>query len=306
MSAAAAKLEERCREGTDVAALADALFDAALCGIKALTDRWLGEINARVAQEPSLGALGKAMHRLLPLWHGDVLFDMRGSTELGKVLASCFDRALWLYEGIQGATAELDESHVKAVLAIRELIRHGPPDLAAMHSRAHAVCERRSVDPDAPPALRGAALGLLWSTRPDDGGGDEQRAIAALKASSRSTTIGDFLAGLFILAREEVLHSSALLNAIDQALTTMMRDDFLVGLPAVRQAFSYFPPRERLTIAEGVLARFEAEGGKKMDPRELMHLPIDARQVQRGAHVDKDAHDMAKRYGLLDKQDEDH
>jgi len=307
VSAAAAKIEERCRDAADVSVLADALFDAALCGIRTLTDRWLAEIATRVAQEPSLGALGKAMMRLLPLWHGDVLFDMRGSSELGKILAACFDRALWLFEGIQGPEAELDQGHVNAVYAIRELVRHGPPDVVAMHARAHAVCERRVADADAPPALRGAALGLLWSTRPDEvpasGGpvGDEARAIAALKASSRSTTVGDFLGGLFILAREEVLHSSALLGAIDSALTTMIRDDFLIALPSVRQAFSFFPPRERLTIAEGVLARFEEEGGKRIDPRELMHLPVDAGQVQRGNAIDKAAHEVAKRFGLLDQ-----
>ena len=301
IAAAGAKLEERCRDAQDVSILADALFDAALCGIRTLTDRWLLEISQRVAQEPNLGALGKAMHRLLPLYGGDVLYDMRGSTELGKVLSTCFDRALWLFEGIQGPDAELDEGHVFAVHAIRELIRHGPPEIAAMHSRAHAVCERRVADAEAPPALRGAALGLLWSTRPDEGGADEQRAINALKASSRPTTVGDFLAGLFILAREEVLHSAGLLGAIDGALSQMIKDDFMIALPAVRQAFSYFPPRERLTIAEGVLARFEAEGGKKIDPRELLHAPVDDGQVQRGIAIDKAASELAKRYGLEDK-----
>jgi hypothetical protein len=230
-----------------------------------------------------------------------VLFDMRGSAELGKVLTACFDRALWLYEGIQGPTAELDESHVQAVHAIRELIRHGPPEVAAMHARAHAVCERRVADADAPPALRGAALGLLWSTRPDESGSDEQRAITALKASSRPTTVGDFLAGLFILAREEVLHSEALLGAIDTAMTTMNRDDFMISLPAVRQAFSFFPPRERLTIAEGVLARMEQETGQKADPRDLLKAPMAAEQVQRGMRTDKAAAELARRYGLLDE-----
>ncbi len=303
VSAAGAKLEERCRDAQDVSILADALFDAALCGIRTLTDRWLREIAGRVSQEPNLSALGKAMHRLLPLWHGDLLYDMRGSAELGKVLSTCFDRALWLFEGIQGPDAELDEGHVYAVHATRELIRHGPPEIAGMHARAHSVCERRVSDAEAPPALRGAALGLLWSTRPDENGGDEQRAITALKASSRATTVGDFLAGLFILAREEVLHSAQLLGAIDTALTTMVKDDFMIALPAVRQAFSYFPPRERLTIAEGVLARFAIEGAERVDPRELLHAPIDAGQVQRGVRIDKAASELAKRFGLGDSQD---
>jgi hypothetical protein len=298
VAAAGAKLEERCRDASaNVAVLADALFDAALCGIRALTERWLGEIASKVAHEPALEALGKAMHRLLPLWHGDVLFDMRGSNELGAVLTACFDRALWLFEGVQGKEAELDEGHVGAVAAIRELIRHGPPDIAAMHARAHAVCERRIVDAETPPALRGAALGLLWSTRPQEA--DEARAVSVLKASARSTTVGDFLAGLFMLAREEVMRSTELLAAIDTALTTMVRDEFMIALPAVRQAFSYFPPRERLTIAEGVLARFAKEG-ERFDPHALLSTPIDARQVQRGAAIDKAAAEVAKRYGVDD------
>ncbi len=298
VSAAGAKLEERCREDGNVAVLADALFDAALCGIHALTGRWLGEIAKKVSQEPSLAALGGAMHRLLPLWHGDVLFEMRGSNELGAVLASCFDRALWLFEGIQGKDAAMDEGHVGAVVAMRELVRHGPPEIAAMHARAHAVCERRVVDPETPPALRGAALGFLWSTRPEDA--DEGRAVSVLKASARAASIGDFLAGLFMLAREEVMRSNDLLGAIDTALTTMVRDEFMIALPAVRQAFSYFPPRERLTIAEGVLARFAKED-ERVDPRVLLSTPVDARQVQRGAAIDKAVAETARRFGLEDE-----
>jgi hypothetical protein len=100
-----------------------------------------------------------------------------------------------------------------------------------------------------------------------------------------------------------VLHSAALLGAIDTALSTMIKDDFMIALPAVRQAFSYFPPRERLTIAEGVLARFEAEGGKKIDPRDLLHAPVDAQQVARGINIDKAALALAKRFGIADGQD---
>jgi hypothetical protein len=83
----------------------------------------------------------------------------------------------------------------------------------------------------------------------------------------------------------------------------MLKDDFMIALPAVRQAFSYFPPRERLTIAEGVLARMETEAGKRIDPHELLHAPMNVAQVQRGMRVDKAAHDLAKRYGLLDKEE---
>ena len=43
----------------------------------------------------------------------------------------------------------------------------------------------------------------------------------------------------------------------------MTEDEFLVALPALRLAFSYFPPRERETIAATVLADRGVGGSAK-------------------------------------------
>jgi hypothetical protein len=60
---------------------------------------------------------------------------------------------------------------------------------------------------------------------------------------------------LFALAREEVLQSPDVLRLLDELLSGMSADDFLIALPALRQAFEFFPPRERESIAGQVLAR---------------------------------------------------
>ncbi len=117
---------------------------------------------------------------------------------------------------------------------------------------------RRAADHDAPPAVRGAALGFLWSTRAEV---DEAAAAHAVRGAARPETLGDFLTGLFALAREEVLHSTSLLGVVDDVVTPMVRDDFLVAIPSLRLAFSYFPPREKEQIARKVLA-VHGDGGE--------------------------------------------
>jgi hypothetical protein len=302
LQAARAKLEEQCGEEADSAMLAEALESAAACGISELSTRWLARIGNRVREEPSFGSLGAATRRLLSLFRGDWLLELRGSVDLALVLASCLDRGLWLLEGMRGATAPADDGHIAAVRALRDLLRHGPLAVTAERPRALSVCERRVADAEAPPAIRGAALGCVWSLRAVDQSDpvEEASAVLALRAAWRAATIGDYLAGLFALAREEVRASEPLLHAIDDALSQMMPEDFMIALPALRQAFAFFPPRERLSIAEGVLAR---GGAVNVDPSSMLRTRFNVEVVREGVRIDTAARDQAARFGLTDDLD---
>lgn len=308
LQAARAKLEERCDEESSSAVLAEALESAAACGISELSARWLSRIGTRVNEEPSFGALGAATRRLLSLWRGDWLVELKDSADVAAVLMSCFERGLWLFEGMRGATAPVDDGHVAAVRALRDLCRHGPPDVKKESQRAIDVCHRRVRDAEAPPAVRGAALGFAWSLSDAESAVNSSAnaaqqqtdAVVALRAAWRPTTIGDYLAGLFALAREEVRVSESLLAAIDQALSEMMPEDFMIALPALRQAFAFFPPRERLAIAQGVLRR---GGADNVDPAILLRTTFDVETVREGVRIDNAARDLAARFGLSDDID---
>src|SRR5204863_3986722 len=93
--------------------------------------------------------------------------------------------------------------------------------------RAEAVMQRRARDANAPPAVRGAALGFLWSTRATV---TDAEATAAVKSAGRPDTLGDFLTGLFGLAREEVLHAPSILEIVDGLVQPMTREDFLIAI----------------------------------------------------------------------------
>ena len=92
-----------------------------------------------------------------------------------------------------------------------------------------------------------------------------------------------------------------LLAAVDTLVTDFGGEDFLVALPALRQAFSFFPPRERLTIAEGVLALGAGPG--PVDPLRLLGRDVDEKAVLRAAALERAALAVARRFGLTYQHD---
>jgi hypothetical protein len=182
------------------------------------------------------------------------------------VLRSSAERALTLLAGIRGT--ELLQADLLAIRSLAEVLRHAST-LGLDVDDTHSVLLRRVSDLEAPAMLRGAALGTIWYL--DAAGASMESAIThALQASSEGR-IGDFLAGLFALARGPALRDDRLVGAIDAALGTLSDDVFLVQLPALRLAFSWFPPAERARIG-GLLA---ARWGKHPDASWIGDVPAD-------------------------------
>ncbi|MBD2900286.1 hypothetical protein amrb99_92890 [Actinomadura sp. RB99] len=93
-----------------------------------------------------------------------------------------------------------------------------------------------------------------------------------MRGAAGPRVFGDWLAGLFALARQEVLDpGGTVLAVLDELVGALTDEDFLVALPALRQAFEFFPPRERETIAERLLAR----RGLRGSARGLLRAPRD-------------------------------
>lgn len=106
---------------------------------------------------------------------------------------------------------------------------------------------------------------------------------------------GDWLAGLFALAREEVLHTAAVIGLLDELLSGMAADDFLIAVPALRQAFEFFPPREREIIAGRLLERRGLSG----TGRGLLRGVTNPELVAAGMLLDDRVDAVLRREGLM-------
>lgn len=260
--AAQTVLEHRLEEtGSDLDALSGILFGAALCGRAHLTDRLGRAVATGVADCGDLGAVGAALTVALALWRHDHLFGTAGSELYATVVNACADRAVWLAEGLHAGPGPADLGRLKALAAVRDAVRHAP-SLTPPAASVAATAGRIAGDAAAPPDLRGGAAGLAWSL------GAPLDAAGAAAGVSEPDRIGDWLSGLFHVAREEVLAETAehgVVRAVDEIVGDMTSTEFLVALPALRQAFAFFPPRERALIAERLVAlRGDGESARSM------------------------------------------
>lgn len=322
--AASVLLGERARAvGTDAGPLAGLLFDAVLCGVGPLCDELLDLLAKQVGQVRELEPLGEVLTAALGLWRHDRVFGVARGRLLGSVVAGAADRVFWLAEGLHGGPG-VDFARLRALAAARDALLHAPELLSVTREAAAEAASRIGRDRRAPADLRGAAFGLRWALGVPD---DPATAVQALAAGA-ADTLGDWLAGLFALAREEVAAGATaggagdataagkvsaevdgvggadaggadadgapLIDVLDGIVAAMAEDDFLTGLPALRQAFAFFPPRERERIAERLLQR----RGRHGSARSLLRTTADPLQLARARALEENVARLLDRHGL--------
>ncbi|MFJ5686021.1 DUF5682 family protein [Streptomyces sp. NPDC093099] len=290
--ASAAALAERIRaDGSAPDALAGVLFDTVVCGVTGLLGPLLAELRAAVGRSADPGPLGEALHTALGLWRHDRVYGVGRDPLLAGFVDAAAHRVLWLVEGVRGA-ADADLGRLRALAAVRDALLHAADRLTLDQDAAVAVCTRVSGDREAPADLRGAAFGLCRSLGT---GADPAAAVASL---SGPAVLGDWLAGLFALAREELTtpgdDSRSLLATLDTLVTGLSGTEFLVGLPALRQAFAYFPPRERRRIADRLLER----RGLRGSARSLLRTTGDPLLLAHARQLEDDVLRTLDRHGL--------
>jgi hypothetical protein len=301
--AALARVSALLQDATSVRALATLLEQAVLAGFEALAQNLVDSARTMAEAANDFADLGQSIARILHLNRTTTWTD--GAVALAELIELLVERALWLLEAIDGSTLPFDDVVVPAIVPLRDAV-------------LHATFARRAQATTAPPAIRGALLGALWSfeerpeneARPSDAAPESaspslaaatlSASVSALTlacvASMGSAVLGDFLAGLFVTAREQLM-ATPLLDAIDARITDLTEEDFLSALPGARQAFEFFPPRERIEIARKVVAK--RDPSDQVDPRALVAALAPRAMVEAGTIIEREATRIAKQYGLF-------
>ncbi|MCC2670492.1 MAG: hypothetical protein K0Q72_2963, partial [Armatimonadetes bacterium] len=152
-----------------------------------------------------------------------------------------------------------------------------------------SVLQRAADDEAQSPLIRGAAAGALWTL----GEATRDSVLAGIRYCSDAARLGDYLTGLFALARETVQRHPDLVLSIDQLLSQYSEDQFLEALPALRLAFSYFTPREKHYMAETLL---EALGLAAAPP--LPALEVGPEVAAAALALEARVFESVRRYGL--------
>ncbi len=291
--AAAARLAEHAKAiERGAGAAAELLLDAAMAGLTELAAELRRRVVELIRTEGDFFRLTQALGSLLVLYRYQTVFPAAGSESLGELLAEAYRRSLWLLESL-GQTAGRDAEVLAGVAALRETFERCEVLLGLDRQEIVAVLARVGADRGQGPAVRGAALGAQWSL----GATDADGVRGQLRLFTEPDRLGDFLNGLFTLAREQVQRQRDLLLAIHDAVVGWSQEEFLHALPAVRLAFTAFTPREKHHLARSLR---EALGLAE----ESVTLAVDAETAAEALAFEGRLFATAAKYGVRGEKEE--
>ncbi len=106
-----------------------------------------------------------------------------------------------------------------------------------------------SDQPGQQPVLKGGVQGILWHI----GYIQQDSILNDLKFFSNPSQIGDYLEGLFEIARELVQRNDVFFSVLDEFIINYTEEEFIEALPSLRLAFTKFSPREKNYLVQKVM-----------------------------------------------------
>jgi Family of unknown function (DUF5682) len=266
------------------------LLDTALIGLNHLAQPLYKQLLALIRSDSNFFTVTGALGHLLYLYRYDEVLGTSGSKEIGHLLQETFNRGLWLLESL-GQVQGDDRALLLGVKALLETFERCGNPLSLNRIALVDVLQRVSADRLQNPLLRGATTGALWGL----GETPTAQILADLQFMGNPDRLGDFLTGLFCLAREVVQRHPELLQQIDRLLLGFDDEMFLIALPALRLAFTYFTPREKHAIARTLVQSWEVLEESDIPPPQLEITP---EVIARAKEFEAQLLQAIERYGL--------
>jgi hypothetical protein len=262
-AAAASLLEQAERHEHDASKAAELLVTAARADVHGLSDTLLARLESMIRREADFLGVAGALEHLLYLYCHDEAFGTARSPRIGAVAVEAFQRAMWLLESLGGTGDE--QRLLRALRTLLETFERGVVQLNLNRDEFLSVLHRVESDRDKMPSVRGAVAGILWTL----GESTSERILEQMLLFANPEHLGDYLNGLFFLAREVAQRNPDLVQAIDRFLLEFATDDFQSALPSLRLAFTYFTPREKHYMLQTL---FESLGLR--DAKPLLELAV--------------------------------
>ena len=124
-----------------------------------------------------------------------------------------------------------------------------------------SVLQRVQADTRKAPQIRGSCCGSLWSLSRSS----TEQILALLMQFNIVQELGDFLVGLFSLAREVAQRDPGLIASLDRTLLTFGADEFHNALPSLRLAFTRFTPREKNLMLTNLFRSLNVDNLKPLE-----------------------------------------
>ncbi len=276
------------------------VLEACRMGLHAQAPALVKRTGRLVAEDASFVSLVRAAELMLVLHVSREpleAHDLAGPTEIAL---AAYDRACYLLPGL-AATSETDEAEVLDALNDLPQTARTLGDIPARRDLRRDRLRDLIAEVGGSPAVRGAALGLLFG----DGQASPDELVAQLQghllsAVDEGRAGASFVRGLLGSARSALWQVPELLSPLHDALRSWDEDRFVHALPDLRLAFSGLTPRECDRVAGAVAVRAGVVGPAR---RTFDLTGFSEADLLRGVEVNRRVLETLRRDGLEDDHD---
>ncbi|WLQ16289.1 DUF5682 family protein [Hahella aquimaris] len=241
--AANQRLLEKMRRKGRLGDTAELLILAALCGLGRHARNLMTELTQQAGLCSDFVEVASALNHMTYLQRYDDILEWDNIDATAPLTNALYERGLFLLDSLGRP-----DKGFEFVEAIRTLLHcHFALSQALGWSKAPFAdsLQNQCKEPEQAPEIRGAALGACFMLGVTPG-----ESITPFVRQIATSELGDFLVGLFRIARETVQRHPDLINVIHQVVQGYDAHEFLQALPSLRLAFTYFTPREKLYLAD--------------------------------------------------------
>ena len=237
-------------QGNLARAAGEMVLEILLMGLDDLRQDFIASLKAAIEDDGDFFSLSLCLQRLVFLHEYDALLGGKESPVLTSlwedILEVAFWRALWLFRSLGRAQGGGLQS-LEAIAVLFEAASIAPmKDREEFLGRLAQTARRVARDEEREPIVRGAAAGMGLRL----GESSREEVEARWREFFEPLDVGDYLTGVFRMAREAFLRERPFLLSFDRYISSLDEEDFLGALPALRMAFTFYTPREKLEICD--------------------------------------------------------
>ncbi|KNY26893.1 DUF5682 family protein [Pseudobacteroides cellulosolvens] len=294
-AASAALVESADKAGRDIEKASQLLVDATLAGLGGKLGKLTQRLEAMIRFGYDFPATTMVLDNLLYLYSYNTVLELENRESMTDLFIETYRRCLYLLENL-GVSAQGDKRYVDGIRGIAAVYERCAGSLGLTLEETGGVFKRVKEDREQSPMLRGAAAGTLLSLKLIE----NSSILSDLRLFYDPGLMGDYLTGLFALARETIQRDKNFLTEIDRWLIELNDDEFLEAVPSLRLAFTYFTPREKYYLSMQLLDTQDTNNSCKRaiadkSPEDLI---VNAEQALLSLRFENKLYETLSKYGL--------
>ncbi|OTP98041.1 hypothetical protein B5S43_09715 [Gilliamella apicola] len=235
------------------------LTHAALMGLDDYFNHLVDNFANFIESDGELSSLIHCGHRMVYLWQGQTFLQLKATSTLLTLLTKIVKQSFFLLNKLKQHENEQQQQNLKVLLSFRDLLNYLPDELDVKQLKQDFYHNLSRLQPELTqaPLIRGAIDSMSYLDSYLNQQQLEDNIKINFSLGTKNEQAISYFIGIMQCTPELVIHSSILLDSLDQLLIDWSPEQFIEILPDLRYAFSQLNPKQNASLAEKIAKKYQ-------------------------------------------------